>query len=174
MKLLKENRGEKIKGRTCELRRKQWVKFKKKEASSLMGELDLVILTCTIDAHVTGASVNSPRQMNSKYIKTIRRSIYKTRRPEHPHSPIRRYKQHPQVPASRPHYIKFFPQFGSMSTYISTSTALHNATIAANTPLLCQNPAHFQVRYPMQVLSVALAILRWLSVLTQFDSPFLT
>ena len=123
---------------------------------------------------VTVASVHAPIQRNSTYVQKIRRSIYDNIWLEQPHSPIRRYKQHPQVPASRPHYIKFFPQFGSMSTYISTSTALHNATIAANTPLLCKNLAHFQVRYPMQVISAALAILRWLSVLTQFDSPFLT
>ena len=46
----------------------------------------------------TGASIHAPRQSNSTYVKTFRRSIYKTRRPEHPHLPIRRYERRPQGP----------------------------------------------------------------------------
>ena len=37
---------------------------------------------------VTGASIHAPRQMNSMYVHMFRRYIYKTRLPEHPHSPI--------------------------------------------------------------------------------------
>ena len=44
---------------------------------------------------VTGASVNALRQRNSLYEQTSRRSIYETRRPKHPHSPIRRYERRP-------------------------------------------------------------------------------
>ena len=36
------------------------------------------------------------------HVQTFRRSIYETRRPEHPHSPIRQYERRPQVTASRP------------------------------------------------------------------------
>ena len=45
--------------------------------------------------HVTGASVHVPRQRNSTYVQTVIRSIYETRRPEHPHLPIHRYKWRP-------------------------------------------------------------------------------
>ena len=47
---------------------------------------------------VKGVSVHEPRQSNSMYVQTIRQSIYETRLPEHPHSPIRRYEQRPQGP----------------------------------------------------------------------------
>ena len=43
----------------------------------------------TTGTGVTGASVHAPRQRNSTYVQTFRWSIYETRRPEHPHSPIR-------------------------------------------------------------------------------------
>ena len=58
-----------------------------------------------IKGDVTGASVHVPRQSNSTYAQTVRWTIYKTRRPEHPHLPIRWYKRRPQgPPASRPRY----------------------------------------------------------------------
>ena len=47
---------------------------------------------------VIGASVRAPRQINSMYVQTVRRYIYNTRRPEHPHLPIRRYERRPQGP----------------------------------------------------------------------------
>ena len=53
---------------------------------------------------VTGASVHAPIHKNSTYVHTVRQSIYETRRPEHPHSPIRSYGRLPQGPSSRPHY----------------------------------------------------------------------
>ena len=40
---------------------------------------------------VTGVSVHAPRQRNSTYIHTVRRSIYDTIRPEHPYPPIHQY-----------------------------------------------------------------------------------
>ena len=54
---------------------------------------------------ITGASVHEPRHRNSTYIQTVRQSIYETRQPEHPHSPIRRYERCPQGPPSRPRYM---------------------------------------------------------------------
>ena len=36
----------------------------------------------------------------------FRQSIYDTRRPEHPHSPILQYERRPQGPSSRPRYIR--------------------------------------------------------------------
>ena len=50
---------------------------------------------------ITGASVHAPIHRNSTYLHTFRRSIYKTRWPEHPHLPICRYQQCPQGPSSR-------------------------------------------------------------------------
>ena len=57
-----------------------------------------------IKGDVTGSSVHSPIQRNSTYIQTVRRSVYETRWPEHPHLPIRQYKRRPLGPASRPCY----------------------------------------------------------------------
>ena len=47
---------------------------------------------------ITGESVYSTIQRNSTYVHTTRSSIYKTRRPEHPHSPIPQYEGCPQGP----------------------------------------------------------------------------
>ena len=57
-----------------------------------------------IKGGVEGASFCAPRQSNSLYGQTFRKSIYDTRWPEHPHLPIRRYKQRPQGSNSRPCY----------------------------------------------------------------------
>ena len=47
---------------------------------------------------VTGASFHTPRQRNSTYVQTVRWYIYETRRPAHPHLPIRLYKECSQGP----------------------------------------------------------------------------
>ena len=57
-----------------------------------------------IKGDVTGAYLQAPRERNVTYVQIIRRYIYKTSRPRHPCFPIRRYKWHPQWPASCPHY----------------------------------------------------------------------
>ena len=49
-----------------------------------------------IKGDVTGASVHVTIQRNITYVQTVRRSIYETRQKDHPHSPIRFYKQRPQ------------------------------------------------------------------------------
>ena len=54
--------------------------------------------------YITGGSVHAPIHRNSMHIQTIIRSIYKTRRPKYPHSPIFRYQQRPQGPTSWPCY----------------------------------------------------------------------
>ena len=51
-----------------------------------------------VNHSVTGASVHAPIHRNSMYVHTVIRYINKTRRPEHAHSPVRRYKQLPQGP----------------------------------------------------------------------------
>ena len=58
---------------------------------------------------VTEASVHTPIYNNSTYVQMVRQSIYKTRRPEHPHLPIRQYERIPQGPPSRPCYMKSCP-----------------------------------------------------------------
>ena len=58
---------------------------------------------------VTDASIHAPRQSNFTYVQTVRRSIYETRQPEHPHFPLRWYKWLPQGPASRPRYMRCIP-----------------------------------------------------------------
>ena len=47
---------------------------------------------------VTVVSVYAPRQRNSLYVQMVRRSIYETRRPEHPHSKIRLSTMTPRDP----------------------------------------------------------------------------
>ena len=51
---------------------------------------------------VTGKSVHKSRNSNSMYGHLDRRSIYETRRLEHPHLPIFRDERRPQVPVSQP------------------------------------------------------------------------
>ena len=53
---------------------------------------------------VMGASFSTPIQRNSTYAKTVRRSIYETRRPKHHNLSNRHYKLHPQGPPYRPCY----------------------------------------------------------------------
>ena len=55
-----------------------------------------------IKEDVMGASFHSPRQRNSMYAHMVRRYIYNTRWPEHPHPPIRQYKQLPKDPLLGP------------------------------------------------------------------------
>ena len=45
-----------------------------------------------------GSSVHAPIKRNSTYIQTVRWSIYNTRWPKHPHSPIHLYIRRPQGP----------------------------------------------------------------------------
>ena len=47
-----------------------------------------------------GASVNATIHSNITYIKKVRRYIYETRRPRHPHSPILWNKPLPQGPTA--------------------------------------------------------------------------
>ena len=68
-----------------------------------------LLMTKDKEGLVTGASVRAPRQSNSTYKQTVRRSIYDTRLPEHPHSLIRQYKRCLQVPPSRPRYMESCP-----------------------------------------------------------------
>ena len=49
----------------------------------------------TFEMIATGASIRSPRQRNIPYGQMVTRYIYDTRRPKHPHLPIRRYERRP-------------------------------------------------------------------------------
>ena len=51
-----------------------------------------------IKRDVTGAYVHESRPRNIPYGQTVRRSIYKTIRPKHPYSPIRRSTTTPRDP----------------------------------------------------------------------------
>ena len=51
------------------------------------------------------------------YVQTVRQSFYETRRPEQPHSPIRRYTQGPQGPAPRPGYMESCPDTALLYVY---------------------------------------------------------
>ena len=129
---------------------------------------------------VTGASVHTPRQRNSTYVQTVRRSIYKTRQPEHLHSPIRWYEQLPQIPSPRPRYMKsctntalLYATSTSTYTFRATSTASRVSavvTIPAGTAPLRQYPTHCRIRYPTLSPSLAYAVLCWQPFLTWLDS----
>ena len=78
---------------------------------------------------LTGVSIHEPRQRNSTYIQTVRRSIYEIRRPEHLQSPIRRYERRPQGPPPRPCNMESCPDTAllySTDTATSTSTVRHD------------------------------------------------
>ena len=57
---------------------------------------------------VMKSSVYIPRQRNSPYRQTFRRSIYNTRWPKHPHYPILRYKQRHQGLPWWQHYMDYW------------------------------------------------------------------
>ena len=121
----------------------------------------------TNDVFVTGASVHAPRKRNITYIQMIRRSIYKTRRPEYPHSPICQYERCLHGPSLRPRYMEYCPIHGhgtSTSMSVSTFTALCVAvavTITASTVLMFQDPAHNCIIYPTLAPSSASTVPFW-------------
>ena len=123
--------------------------------------------------------MHAPRQRNIMYVHTVRRSIYETRRPEQPHSPIRRYKRRPQGPPSWTRYMEYWPFQGhatSTSMYTSTATSTNPrvsaaVTIMASTTLLRQEPSHCRIRYLTLALSSASTVPFWQSFPTVFDSP---
>ena len=104
---------------------------------------------------VTGVSVHAPIQRNSTYVQTFRRFIYETRRPEHPHSPISRYKRRPQGPLSCPRYMELCLDkdiLHATATFMSTTTATTpcistSVTITGSTTLLLQETAHRCISY---------------------------
>ena len=114
---------------------------------------------------VTVASGNTPRQRNSTYVQTFRRSIFDTRQPEHPHLPILRYERRPQGPATCPCYMESCPDTALLyATAMSTSTSTNPCiaaivTITAITALICQDPARRRISYPTLALSSASAVL---------------
>ena len=126
--------------------------------------------------HVTGASIHAPRQRNSTYVQTVRQSIYETKWPYHPHSPIRQYWQLPQGPPLWPRYMEscpFHKHATSTTTYTSKSMApciSAAVTITASTELLRQETAHHRIRYMTLAPSSASTFL----LVTGFDLIWLT
>ena len=128
---------------------------------------------------VTGASVHTPRQRNSTYVHTVRRSIYETIWPEHSHLPIRQYKKRPQGPSSRPRYMEscpgtdlLFATSTSTSTFMAMATAMsmtpsisNSGTITKRTESTHQEPGHCHIRYMTLAPSLASVVF----LVTVFD-----
>ena len=129
---------------------------------------------------VTGTSVHSPIQMNTTYMHMVGWYIYNTRRPEHPHLPICRYKWRPQGPAPQPHCMESCPYHGratstAKSTAMATSTSLciyTAVTITVRTAPLYQDPTHCCISYPELALSSSSAVPCWQPFPTEFDSNY--
>ena len=127
-----------------------------------------------------GEYVHAPRQSNSTYVHMARRSIHKTRWPEHPHSPIFRYEKRPQRLHPRLHYMEslldtalLYTTYTStaMSTAMSTSQRVSVAvTITVITAPLSQEPSHCHIRYRTLAPSSASTVMCWQPFLTGFDS----
>ena len=121
----------------------------------------------------------APKQSNSLYGRTLISSIYNIRWPKHPHSPIRWYKQVPQVLTSRPCYMVSWLDTARIYT-ASTSTISSDSMSTASTPSLHQDPSHWRMRYPIPVPYLASPVpcyppfTIWLKSLSPywFDSPF--
>ena len=80
------------------------------QGRQLLSGLPVIGHSCLrIKWDVTGLYVHAPRQSNSTYVQTFRRSIYKTRGTKHHHSTILRYQQRPLVPSSRTRYMESWP-----------------------------------------------------------------
>ena len=102
----------------------------------------------------------------------VRQSIYNTRQPEHPHSPIRRYKRRPQGSTSQLRYMESCPDTALLYARItSTSTATsitpcisYAVMITVSIAPLCQDTNHCHIRYP--TLSPSLAAV---SIVTNFQ-----
>ena len=97
----------------------------------------------------------------------VRRSIYDTRRPEHPHLPIGHYERCPQVPALRPRHMESYLFHGHTT---STSPCISAAVvITTNTPPHYK-PTHLIHRRDPHYWYQQFC---WSPFLTWFDSRFL-
>ena len=84
---------------------------------------------------IMGASDHAPRQRNIMYVQMVRRSIYNTRRPEHPQSPIRRYKGHSLGPSSQPCYT--YPVPSPLRPFSGPLSAICSAYFQWLMPIFC-------------------------------------
>ena len=91
-------------------------------------------LCLRIKGNLTGSSVHAPRQRNSVYLQTFRRSIYDNRRPEHSQSPIRQHERRPKGPASRPCYRAKFnkKKLGNRVWAFKNSPTRHDKELLAD------------------------------------------
>ena len=125
---------------------------------------------------VSGDYVHAPRQSNITYIKTFIRSIYDTRRPEHP-----QFSNTP-IKMMSPGTTFLDLLHGILTSYSLLYSMLHlclcirssDATITASTKTLLQELIHCAVRYPTIALSLASVVPHCSTRLTWFDSLCLT
>ena len=84
-------------------------------------------------------SVYAPRHSNIPQRKTVRRSIYNTRRHERPHFSIRQYERHPQGTPSWPCYTSYMCiiWYILIAIYSSDDIYIHNHRILPHPILYC-------------------------------------
>ena len=108
------------------------------------------------------------------------RSIYNTRWPKHPHSPIRRYERHPQGLATRTCYIESCPTRPAicLRLHIRLRLKYHTVSILPQTSsarLLRWDLANRRISYPSpRALSLASAIPHDSTVPNWFNCLFLS
>ena len=125
---------------------------------------------------VTGAFVHTPRQRNSTYVQTVRRSIYETRQPEHPRSPLLQHKWRPWWPPFLVplhvilpgHSLTLWYRYVYICVYSPNISAV--ITITAITAPMRQEPAHSCIRYPTLAPSSASAVPCWQPFPNGFES----
>ena len=125
------------------------------------------------------APVCAPWLRNIPYGRAFIRSIYETRRPDHPHLSILRYKWLPQGSTSRPHYMESW----SAKDLWSTSTSTPMSTPLSSLPTLqflharhhhVNSPSTSRISYQTRALSLTSEFLRWPPFPTWFNLLFLT
>ena len=128
---------------------------------------------------VTVASVHTPRQRNIPYGKTVRRSIYKTRLPEHHHFLILPYTRLPWYPIHIPlTWNTDQTQPGSMLClliHLWSRNLLRRHNRRKHSAAASRSPPYMhQVSNYSSVIGIGISALATVSYLTRLDLPFLT
>ena len=120
-----------------------------------------------------------PDRGSSSYRKMAIRYTYETRQTKHPHSPIRRYKQRPQVSALHTCYMESCLNTACIyAASLSTLLDLPMRSLSPQTPLLHQDISQRHAIYLKQSLSSESEFSRGstflnLILISWFDSYFL-
>ena len=109
--------------------------------------------------YVTGSSFHAPRQRNSTYAQTVRRSIYKTIPPEHPHSPICRYEQRPPGTPFTDRYIESCPTLRYAYVYGPAFLCRHHNRREHYTAASRALPSSHHVSYASAIISICSSVL---------------